>query len=117
MRRRRTQNPGETLIEFLARELPSRSRDDAEYFARAIREAGERYDRYDERRSDWEKYSRRGARLRKLEELATDLAATLCSLDILSRDDLEKLPGERPRGRRPMARQPLEVARPRGCAP
>src|ERR1700681_3239175 len=88
MPRRRSQDANETLVEFLTRELPPRRRDDVEHFARAIREAGVRYDRYDERRADWEKYSRRRARLRKLEELTADLASALCSLDILSHDDL-----------------------------
>jgi hypothetical protein len=88
MRRRRSQDANETLVEFLTRELPPRRRDDVEHFARAIRDAGDRYDRYDERRADWEKYSRRRARLRKLEELTADLASALCSLDILSHDDL-----------------------------
>jgi hypothetical protein len=88
MGRRRSQDANETLIVFLTRELPPRRRDDVEHFARAVREAGDRYDRYDERRADWEKYSRRRARLRKLEQLAADLASALCSLDILSHDDL-----------------------------
>jgi hypothetical protein len=64
----------ETLIDFLARELPPTRRDDAEHFAKAIREAGERYNRYDERRADWEKYSRRRARLHKLKALSGDLS-------------------------------------------
>jgi hypothetical protein len=93
MRRRLSQDANETLVEFLTRELPPRRRDDVEHFARAIREAGVRYDRYDERRADWEKYSRRRARLRKLEELAADLASALCSLDILSHDDLASRTG------------------------
>jgi hypothetical protein len=42
MRRRRIRNANETLIDFLARELPPTGRDDAEHFAKAIREAGER---------------------------------------------------------------------------
>ena len=88
MRRRRSQDANETLVAFLTRELPPRRREDVEYFARAIREAGDRYDRYDGRRADWEKYSSRRARLRKLEELAANLASALCSLDILSHDDL-----------------------------
>jgi hypothetical protein len=56
MRRRQIRNPDETVISFLARELPPARRDDAEHFAKAIKDAGERYD--------------------------------LCSLDILTRDDL-----------------------------
>ena len=89
MRRRRIQNASEKLVDFLARELPPSRRDDAEYLRRAIELAGERYDRYDERRADWEKYRDRRARLRKLERLAADLALNICSLDLLSRDDLE----------------------------
>jgi hypothetical protein len=89
MRRRRTWDPNETVIDFLARELPPARRDDAECFAKAIKEAGERYDRYDEARPQWEKYSRRRASLLRLERLVADLANTLCSLDILTRDDLE----------------------------
>ncbi len=45
--------------------------------------------RYDERRADWEKYRDRRLRLRNLQKLAGDLALALCSLDLLSRDDLE----------------------------
>ena len=89
MRRRRIRNANETLIDFLARELPPTRRDDAEHFAKAIREAGERYNRYDERRADWEKYSRRRARLHKLKALSGDLVSALCAVDVLSRDDLE----------------------------
>jgi hypothetical protein len=88
MPRRRIRDPNETVIDFLARELPPARRDDAEHFATAIKEAGERYDRYDERRSEWEKYSRRRAGLLNLEKLAEDLVSALCSIDILTRDDL-----------------------------
>jgi hypothetical protein len=93
MRRRRSQDASETLVEFLTRELPPRRRDDAEHIVKAIRKAGDRYDRYDERRADWEKYSRRRARLHRLEGLAAALASTLCSLDILSHDDLASRTG------------------------
>jgi hypothetical protein len=89
MRGRRTRNASETLIDFLVRELPPSRRDDAEHFGRAIGLAGERYDRYDERRVDWERYRSRRIRLGKLQKLAGDLALALCSLDLLSRDDLE----------------------------
>jgi hypothetical protein len=89
MRRRRSRNANETLTDFLARELPPGRRDDAEHFAKAIREAGERYDRYDETRVDWEKYSHRRTRLQKLTALSADLVSALCTLDVLSRDDLE----------------------------
>jgi hypothetical protein len=88
MSRRRSYEANETLVEFLSRELPPRRRDDVEYFAKSIKDAGDRYDRYDERRADWQKYARRRGRLRKLEHLAADLVSTLCSLDILSHDDL-----------------------------
>jgi hypothetical protein len=93
MRRRRIQNPGETVISFLARELPPASQDDAGYIAKAIKESGERYDRYDEGRAEWEKYSRRKASLRKLKVEAASLSYVLCSLDILTRDDLASLIG------------------------
>jgi hypothetical protein len=89
MGRRRSYNANETLIEFLTRELPPPKRDDAGVLTKTIMEAGERYDRDDERRADWENYRRRGKRLRQLEELAANLTAILCSLDLLSRDDLE----------------------------
>jgi hypothetical protein len=89
MRRRRPQNDNEILIDFLARELPPARRNDAQHFAKAIGKAGERYDRYDERRTDWEKYSQRRSRLDKLETLSAGLVIALCSLDVLSRDDLE----------------------------
>jgi hypothetical protein len=89
MGRRRNWNANETLLDFLIRELPPPTRDDAEHFAAAIAEAGKRYDRYDEVRADWENYRHRRMRFRKLEQLAKNLTLTLCSLDLLSRDDLE----------------------------
>jgi hypothetical protein len=95
MRRRQSQDSDETLVAFLTRELPPRRREDVEYFARSIREAGDRYDRYDERRADWEKYRNRRVRLHNLQKLADDLALALCSLDLLSRDDLESRIGRK----------------------
>lgn len=86
---RRPRNVNETLMDFLARELPPARRDDAQHFASAIKQAGERYDRYDERRADWEKYSHRRKRLHKLTALSAELVTTLCSIDVLSREDLE----------------------------
>ena len=64
MRRRQIRDPDETVISFLARELPPAGRDDAEFLAKAIKEAGKRYHRYDQRRAEWEKYSRRETKLR-----------------------------------------------------
>jgi hypothetical protein len=93
MPRRQSYEANETLVEFLSRELPPRRRDDVEYFAESIKEAGDRYDRYDERRADWEKYARRRASLRKLQHLSADLALVLCSLDILNHDDLASRTG------------------------
>jgi hypothetical protein len=93
MRRRQIRNPDDTVISFLARELPPATRDDAEHFAKAIKEAGERYNRYDERRAEWEKYSRRKASLGEVRVFAAKLSSILCSLDILTRDDLTSLTG------------------------
>jgi uncharacterized protein YifE (UPF0438 family) len=91
--RRRPRKTSETLTEFLSAELPPSRCNDVEHFAGAIADAGKRYDRYDERRADWEKYSQRRARLQRLTTLSAGLATALCSLDVLSRDELESLIG------------------------
>jgi hypothetical protein len=89
MPRLRSHTSNETLIDFLIRELPPRARDQAEFFASAVKEAGERYDRYSQRRDDWWKFSRRRERLRKIKQLTEGLSAALCELDILNRDELD----------------------------
>jgi hypothetical protein len=89
MPRLRSHTSNETLIDFLGRELPPRARDQAEFFASAVKEAGERYDRYSQRRDDWWKFSRRRERLRKIKQLTESLSAALCALDILNRDELD----------------------------
>ena len=69
--------------------------DQAEFFASAVKEAGERYDRYSQRRDDWWKFSRRRERLRKIKQLTESLSAALCMLDILNRDELDSRIGPR----------------------
>jgi hypothetical protein len=86
-------DPEETVVSFLKRELPPATRDDAEYVASAIREAGERYERYDVRRKEWEKYGRRRENLAALVTMGRKFRSVLCSLDILTRDDLESRMG------------------------
>lgn len=86
--RRQIRNPDDTITSFLARELPQARREDAEFLTKAIKEAGERYDRYDQARSEWEKYGPRKRRLGVLKAGAERLGGVLSSLDILTRDDL-----------------------------
>lgn len=79
---------GRDVYEFLVRHLPPQNNKRASYFANALREAGERYDRYIARRDEWFDYA---ARKKKLERLMVSIEAVafgLSELDILSRDDL-----------------------------
>jgi hypothetical protein len=61
-----------------------------EYFTTALEEAGARYDRYAAKRDEWWNYADRKSRLKKITDLASALAANLCELDVLSRDDLAR---------------------------
>lgn len=79
---------GEDLREFLARKLPPDKALRAPDVANALREAGARYDRYAARKKEWLNYRTRKRRLKRLSELAAELASELGDLDILSRDDL-----------------------------
>ena len=76
------------IREFLERELPHGGADQVAHFTAALVEAGRRYDRLAERRSEWRKYSARKNRLKQVTKLAWSLASALSELDILSRDDL-----------------------------
>jgi len=79
---------GSNILEFLLRELPPQNNRHASYLADALREAGERYDRYLASRDEWFDYA---ARRKKLERIATSTEAVvsgLVGLDILSHDDL-----------------------------
>jgi hypothetical protein len=60
----------------------------APYLTDAVTKAGERYDRYTARRSEWLNYTARRNRLTRIAKLASDLATELRELDILSRDTL-----------------------------
>jgi len=84
----RTNERGESRLDFLVRELPPRTTKEASYFDNALSEAGARYDRYTKRRKDWIRYAPRRSRLQRVAELANELASVLYQLDILSFDDL-----------------------------
>jgi hypothetical protein len=73
---------------FLFRELAPRNARRASYFAGAVREAGERYDRYIDRRDEWWNFAVRRDKLKKITTFIDGVASGLCELDILSRDDL-----------------------------
>jgi hypothetical protein len=79
---------GESLHEFLLRELPPGKTKQAPYFTDAVTKAAERYDRHAARRSEWLDYAARRNRLRRIARSAESLASELCALDILSRDNL-----------------------------
>jgi hypothetical protein len=79
---------GESLHEFLLRELPPGNTKQAPYFTDAVTKAGERYDRHAARRNEWRDYATRRNRLTRIARSADALASELCALDILSRDNL-----------------------------
>jgi hypothetical protein len=54
-----TGESGSEIQEFLLRELPRKNARRAMYFADAVREAGERYDRYIARRDEWWSFAAR----------------------------------------------------------
>jgi hypothetical protein len=76
------------LRDFFVRELPSGSVEHAAYLARAVVRAGERYDRYQERKREWFNYATRRDRLTRIANLAAELAGAFCDLDLFSRDAL-----------------------------
>src|ERR1700676_808858 len=88
MRPTRTNERGESRFDFLGGELPPGTTKEASYFANALSESGAPYDRYTKRRKDWIRYALRRSRLKRVAELANELASVLYQLDILSFDDL-----------------------------
>jgi hypothetical protein len=82
---------GETIHDFLARELPPGKTKLAPYLTEALLKAGARYDRYaaESNRKKWLDYSARAKRLGLITKLSEKLASDLCELDILTRDQLE----------------------------
>ena len=84
----RASESGSDILDFLVRELPPEKKKDAPYFANALREAGDRYDRYTARRDEWFNYNTRKNGLVRVTTLIERLASGLSELDILSRDDL-----------------------------
>jgi hypothetical protein len=74
--------------EFLLRELPSKNNKEASYFSDAVRDAGERYDRYIARSDEWSDYAIRRDKLKKITTFIEGVASGLRDLDIMSRDDL-----------------------------
>lgn len=86
---------GDTVLDFLKRELPPAKRGDASYLADAVLEARTRYDRYAANKERWFKFAPRRSRLEQVAKLAVELAVTLGKLDILSRDDLESRFGQK----------------------
>jgi hypothetical protein len=79
---------GSDIHEFLVRELPPENAKHASYFANALREAGERYDRYIATRDEWFDYAKRRNKLERITTSIEGAASGLSELDILSRDDL-----------------------------
>lgn len=77
-----------TIREFLKRELPLAKNAEASYLEEAVLTAGLRYDRYAANKKSWLKFAPRKRRLEHAAKLATELAAALSNLDVLSRDDL-----------------------------
>jgi hypothetical protein len=76
------------ILEFLKRELPPGNAKQAPYLAEAVQRAAARYDRYAENRSECLDYAARRRRLVEITKAVEELAAKLCNLDILSRDEL-----------------------------
>jgi hypothetical protein len=83
-----TSEGGSDIQKFLVRELPPKNSKHASYFANALREAGERYDRYIARRDEWIDYATRKNKLEGVTALIEGVASGLSELDILSRDEL-----------------------------
>jgi hypothetical protein len=79
---------GSDIHGFLIRELPQKKATRASYFADAVREAGERYDRYIARKDEWWSFTDRRDKLKKIATFIDGVASGLRELDILSRDDL-----------------------------
>ena len=84
----RTSESGSDIHEFLVRELPPENTKHTSYFANALREAGERYDRYIATRDEWFHYATRRNKLERITASIEGAASGLSELDILSRDDL-----------------------------
>jgi hypothetical protein len=79
---------GESLHEFLVHELPPGKTQQAAYLTSAVTKAGQRYDRYVEKRNEWLDYATRRNRLTRIARLAEALASELCQLDLISQDNL-----------------------------
>jgi hypothetical protein len=88
--RARASGQEDNAYDFLLRELPSPSKGEARHFEKALLRAGQRYDRYSasENRKKWFSYVVRSRHLQLIASRAEELAEGLCTLDILSRDDL-----------------------------
>ena len=67
----------------------------ASYFANAVREAGERYDRYIARKKEWWSFAARRDKLKKITTFIDGVASGLSDLDPVSRDDLACRVGSR----------------------
>ena len=80
----------EILREFLTRKLRPTDLNHVHFFATAVEDAGARYERYSANRHEWSNYTDRKRRLKKITDLATDLASNLNRLDIMSRDELAR---------------------------
>jgi hypothetical protein len=68
---------GESLHEFLVRELPPGKTQQAAYLTSAVTKAGQRYDRYVEKRNEWLDYATRRYRLTRIARLAEALASDM----------------------------------------
>jgi hypothetical protein len=78
------------IQEFMEAELPSGKKKEAVLFTKFLLEAGERYDRYTEKRSEWRDYSRRRRNAERIAQLVDGLISSLGNLDVMSRDDLRR---------------------------
>ena len=90
-----TSGSGSDVQAFLVRELSPKNERRASYFAEAVRAAGERYDRYIERKDEWWSFAARRDKLKKITTFIDGVASGLCELDILSRDDLASRMGSK----------------------
>jgi hypothetical protein len=80
---------GESLHDYLLRELPPGKAKEASYVAEALTTAAERYDCRTAKRDEWRNYASRRERLEGIGDLAGQLASRLCKLDFISREELQ----------------------------
>jgi hypothetical protein len=82
------------LRKFLSQALPPQSRNNVDGIVRALEEAGRRYERYAAKRSEWNNYAKRLARLKKILTDAEKLQSELTALDPITKDEIGKTLGD-----------------------